>query len=245
MKQVGRLVLFLAIGVLTWAAYAVPDARLFMHPDMARMIFFHLPCALGCTFFFYFGAYLSFRVLRTKSLEWDVRAAAANEIGMVLAVLTMLTGILFSRYQWGAFWSWDPRQTSFLFVLLLYGAYLVLRSAFVDPEKRAFISSAYAIFCVIPASFCIFVLPRIIESLHPSNTIIDGDLKGWYGWVTWSLVLCVTIFASMIYRLAVRAGLLELKILENYGNLETRSGDSPLTGVVRPISVSDEGRTQS
>lgn len=241
MKTIYRLVLFLAIGVLTWAAYAVPDARLFLNPQMARMIFFHLPCALSCTIFFYFGAYLSLRVLLTHRLEWDVRAASANELGMVLAVLTMLTGMIFSRYQWGAFWSWDPRQTSFLFVLLLYGAYFVLRSAFVDPEKRALISGSYAIFCAVPATFCIFVLPRIMESLHPSNTVIDGDLKGWYGWVTWTLVLFITLFAAVIYKLAVRAGLLELKILEIYGNMETRGGDSALTGVVRPIPVPDEG----
>ncbi len=228
MKTIFRLVLFLAIGSLTWAAYAVPDARLFMHPDMARMIFFHLPCALGCTFFFYFGAYLSVRVLMTRRLEWDVRAAAANELGMFLAVLTMLTGILFSRYQWGAFWSWDPRQTSFLFVLLLYSAYFVLRSAFVDPEKRAVITASYAIFCVVPASFCIFALPRITELLHPSNTVIDGDLKGAYGWVTWTLVLCITVFASMIYRLAVRAGLLELKIWRTMETWKIVSAVPPL-----------------
>jgi len=245
MTKLFRLFVFLMIGVLTWAAYAVPDAQMFAVPEMARLIFFHLPCALSCTMFFYFGAYLSFRTIQSKSLSWDVRAASANELGMVLAVLTMITGIIFSKIQWGAFWSWDPRQTSFLFVLLLYSAYFVLRSAFADPEKRAWVSAAYALFCVLPATFCIFVLPRIMESLHPSNTVVDGQLKGWYGWVTWSLVLFITVFASIIYKLAVRAGLLELKVLENYGNLETRGGDTALTGVVRPIPVPDEGGAQS
>jgi heme exporter protein C len=244
MKRVSWLLQFLIIGLLTWSAYAVPDAELFRVPSMARLIFFHLPCALSCTIFFYFGAYLSYKTLRYKQLTWDVRASSANELGMVLAVLTMATGIIFSKLQWGAYWSWDPRQVSFLFVLLLYGAYFALRAAYSDPEKRAWISAAYALFCVLPASFCIFVLPRIIFSLHPSNTVVDGDLKGWYGWVTWSLVLFITIFASTIYKLAVRAGLLELKVLETYGNLETRGGDTALTGVVRPIPVPDESRAK-
>lgn len=245
MKLAFRLFLFAIIGVLIWEAYAVPDAQLFMVPSMARLIFFHLPCALGCTMFFYFGSYLSFRSVRAKGLEWDVRASSANEIGMVLAVLTMMTGILFSKIQWGAWWSWDPRQTSFLFVLLLYGAYFVLRSALSDPEQRSRISAAYALFCVIPASFCIFALPRIMESLHPSDTIIEGKLVGPYGWVTWSLVLFITVFAATIYRVAVRAGLLELKVLESYGNLETRGGDTALTGVVRAIPVPDESGAKS
>jgi heme exporter protein C len=247
--KVLKYLVFLVIGVLTWEAFAAPNAQLFMNPEMARMIFWHLPCAISCTLFFYAGAYFSLRMLMHRKLEWDVRASSANEIGMVLAVLTMITGMLFSKFQWGAYWNWDPRQTSFLFVLLIYGAYLVLRVAIQDPQVRAVSSAGYALIAVLPASFFIFIAPRLPEimskSLHPSNTVIEGNLKGIYGWVTWSLVLFITIFAAMVYKLAVRAGVLELKVTENYGNLETRGGDSALTGVVRPISVSDQGGSQS
>lgn len=237
--------LFFAIAALTFFAFAAPDAVRFPHPELARIIFFHLPCALTCTLFFYFGAYLSWKVLRTKSRDFDIRAVSANEIGMVMATLTMVTGIIFSKTQWGQYWSWDPRQTSFLFVLLLYGAYFILRASFSDAEKRAWISAAYALFCVIPATFFIFVMPRIMDSLHPSTTLIKGEMDAYYKTIFYSLFLCVLVLCAWVYKLAVRAGLVELRVQTDYGNLEIGGGGPAPTGVVRPVSVPTEGGAQT
>jgi heme exporter protein C len=249
MKEALKWLLGVVIAFLTLQAFLVPDSIAppgqpqFPHPELARIIFFHLPCALACTLFFYYGAHLSYKALRTRQATWDVRSCAANEVGLLLAILTMITGMIFARTQWGQFWSWDPRQTSFLFVLLLYGAYFVLRNAIADLERRASIAAAYALFCVIPASFCIFVLPRIMFSLHPSDTIISGKLDANYRPVFYSLFFTLTILCSWIYRLSVRAGLLELKVGNQYGNLEDRSGHSAATGVVRSIPLSETSRT--
>ena len=240
MKEALKWLLFLVIGGLTFASFAVPGAKLFPQPELARVIFFHLPCALSCTLFFYWGAYLSYRVLTSPDTAWDVRAVSANEVGMVLALLTMATGIIFSRVQWGAWWNWDPRQTSFLFVLLLYGAYFVVRANFTDSWRRAKISAAYALACVLPASFCIFVFPRILFSLHPSTTLIQNQLDPSYRSVFYPLFFAVLILAGWIYKLAVRSRIVELSLLESHGKLEIHSGDSASSGVVRPVSLSQE-----
>ncbi len=230
------------MGALTVLAFTVPDAQGFQDNSLFRIVFFHLPCALTCTLFFYFGAYLSWRMVKTNDLTFDIRAACANQIGMLMAVLAMVTGVIFSRTQWGQFWSWDPRQTSFLFVLLLYSAYFVLRASYSDTEKRASICAAYALFCVLPASFFIFVMPRIMFSLHPSTTIVKGEFSTPYKIVFYSLFACMLVLCAWVYKLAVRAGLLERQ-LQNYGHLEIRSGDPAPTGVVRPIPLSKESGT--
>src|SRR5437660_7683273 len=115
-----RWIFAIAMGLATLAAFLVPPAQNFREPELARIIFSHLPCAICTPIFFFFGSYLSFQSLRRRSIDWDVRAAAANKLGYVLAILTMATGILFSKTQWGTWWQWDPRQTSFLLLLLLY-----------------------------------------------------------------------------------------------------------------------------
>lgn len=231
-------------GAVVWS-YLVPDAQLFQVPQLARILFYHLPCAIITALFVFFAPYLAVRYLSSKRLEWDVRSAAANEIGFMFGLFTMVTGIIFSRVQWGSWWQWDARQTSFLFVLLIYGAYFALRAAFADEDKRAANSAAYSVASALPALFLIFVFPRLPqveqESFHPSQTIQKGLLVGDYRYVTLAMLVLFTVMAVWLYRLRVRAGLAELELENLNGNLEAIGGSAAPTGVVRPVPVSREG----
>jgi heme exporter protein C len=164
----------------------------------AKAIFFHVPCAwLACLAYivaaWYAGHYL--RTLRQrgpiKSREDDFKCTAAMELGLLFAVLATITGSIFSHNEWGAYWSWDPRQTSILVVLLIFAAYLVLRGAIENPEARARLSSVYALVALVPGLFLIWVLPRIVPTLHegPNRAVIGGGLGGSYRLVLYGLAL--------------------------------------------------------
>ena len=73
------------------------------------------------------------------------------------------------RFAWGAFWSWDPRQTSIFALLLIYGAWFALRSSIESEEKRATLSAVYAIIAFLTVPFFIFIMPRIMSGLHPGS----------------------------------------------------------------------------
>jgi ABC-type transport system involved in cytochrome c biogenesis permease subunit len=51
--------------------------------------------------------------------------------------------------MWNSYWNWDPRQTSIVLLLLVYGAYTGLRAAIEDPERRATLSAAYALIALV------------------------------------------------------------------------------------------------
>jgi heme exporter protein C len=108
----------------------------------------------------------------------DRKCQTAMELGFLYAILTTVTGSIFSRNEWGSYWSWDPRQTSILILLLVFAAYLVLRGAVDDPDLRARLSSAYALISVVPGLFLLWVLPRIVETLHPNQAAVGGGLTG-------------------------------------------------------------------
>jgi heme exporter protein C len=95
----------------------------------------------------------------------------AVELGLVFGVLATITGSLWARVMWGAFWNWDPRQTSIVVALLFYGAYLALRSSLEDSDQRARLSAAYAVLGLVVAPFLFFIMPRIMFSLHPQSVI--------------------------------------------------------------------------
>jgi len=191
-----------ATGVLlaaaTWAAMAyVRPAEGFLYPDGARIIIMHVPCAWIACLAYVVAAWNAAAVLRAStavSAKWragDSRCAAAMEIGLLFSALTTITGSIFSRLQWGAFWSWDPRQTSILVIMLLFAAYLVLRSAVTDASVRARLSSAYAIVAVVPGLFLIWVLPRVVSTLHggANQAVIGGGLDPQYRLVLYGLAL--------------------------------------------------------
>ena len=180
------------IGAVVYGLMA-PPAESFVNPGMARILFFHLPCAFVTAGLIIHSAWLGMRYLQTSDLRYDARNAAATELALLFAALTLASGIVFSKVQWGAWWQNDPRQTSFLMVVLLCGVAVAIRGGLADEQKSAKAAAAYSVAVVLPNLFLFFVLPRILFSFHPSDTLIKGKLDSAY----WFGVLYV--FALMIW----------------------------------------------
>lgn len=235
-----RVLFALAMGFTILWSYGVPELPMFQQPELARIFFWHFPCPMIASILLMVGAYQSFRYIRTNDLKWDVRAAAALELAMIFCLLTMATGMLFSRVQWGAWWQNDPRQTSFLLVLMILFAYFVLRGAFQDRMRKAAYAGGYALAAILPILFLIFVFPNLppiaAASFHPSNTIWSGQVKGSYAEVVIATTTLTSLLAIWLVRLRVRAGDLELETYESIG-LETDGGDPAAPRVVRPVRL--------
>jgi heme exporter protein C len=86
--------------------------------------------------------------------------------------------MIWARKEWGAFWNWDPRQNTVLILLLIYGGYFTLRSAIADEDKRRRIVAVYSIFAFVTVPFLVFVVPRVMETLHPSPIIKTNQDSG-------------------------------------------------------------------
>lgn len=221
----------------------IPPAKGFPQPDLARIICFHLPCAFVCTGFLFAMCWQGISYLRSKKFDRDIRCAACTELAFLFACLTMATGILFSRVQWNAWWQWDPRQTSFLLVLLLLGGGLALRSAIGDEIRRARASAAFAAFSLIPSIFLIFVYPRLpgVSSFHPSETILTGGFDRNY-WTAILSVFVVLCWASIrLYSKRVRAEA-TVRVKEESNAISMGGAHSTGDGPIRPVSLSKEDR---
>lgn len=236
-----KWVLFLAMIGATIAAYLVAPAKDFPQPELARIIFFHLPCAYATAGFSIFAAIASWRYLATRQWIWEFRAHAATEMALTLGCATMITGILFSKVQWGAWWHWDARQTSFLIVLLLLGAYFAIRMAFEEEVSRARVSAAYSSLTLLPILFLIFVFPKLPQvaknSLHPQGVVAKGRFTPDY----WSVVLTVFVLVLMIaiwlYKMHVRTSVLAQSLRDQDGNLENAGRGPTARRVDQPVSL--------
>ena len=166
-----KLLLLPAMGALVGAAFLWPPPAQGFLGESSRIVFFHVPCAWVASLAFLVAAGYSAAYLYRGNPWHDDIAAAAVRLGVVFAILALVTGSLFAKIMWGAYWNWDPRESSFLLLLFLYGAYLFLRAAIDDPARRSRIAAAYALFAAVLMPFLVFVAPRVTQALHPQTVI--------------------------------------------------------------------------
>lgn len=139
-----------------------------------RIIFFHIPAAWISVLAFLLSAWWVLRFLRCRRMTDDGLSARSAKLGFFFVLFATATGALFSRLSWGAWWNWDPRQTTIFVLILIYGAYLTLRAAVPESRGRALISAVYALFSFLTVPFLVFLLPRLYFSLHP-EPILNGS----------------------------------------------------------------------
>ncbi|MFZ9680786.1 MAG: cytochrome c biogenesis protein CcsA [Bacteroidia bacterium] len=165
--------------------------------ESVRNLYFHVPMWFGMLLMLLGSAVYSVRYLLLQQIQDDTQANALALVGLVFGFLGLFTGMVWAQFTWGAWWSGDPKQNASAMGLLLYLAYLVLRSSFEDTRRRARMASVYnvlAFFCLIPL---LFILPRLTDSLHPGNGGNPGfsayDLDGRMRWVFYPAVLGWTL----------------------------------------------------
>jgi len=166
-----KLLLLPYMAAVVAAAFVWPEPAKGFLGESSRIVFFHVPCAWTSSLAFLVAAGYSLAYLMRRNPWHDEIAHSAVRIGLLFGVLTLITGSLFASIMWGTWWNWDPRESSYLLLVFLYAAYLFLRAAVDDPERRARISAAYALFAAVIMPFLVFVAPRVTASLHPQTVI--------------------------------------------------------------------------
>ena len=178
MKRLTPIITIFTLIVLLLVFFVIPPAEGL--GNYVRIIFIHIPCAWIGVLAFLVAAVYAWRVLRggrdgaaapAAVARADRLSARSASLGLTFTAVATVTGAIFSRLTWGAFWNWDPRQTTILCLLLIYAAYLALRSVTADPERRARVSAVYALFSFLAVPFLVFVIPRFYFSLHPEPVL--------------------------------------------------------------------------
>ncbi len=186
--------------------------------ETIRNTYFHVPLWFGMVLLFLASVVHSTRYLRRQELESDRRAVAYTQVGILFGVLGLITGAIWAKNTWGAYWSWDVKQNMTAVALLIYFAYFILRSSFEDPERRARISAVYSLFAFATLIPLIYVVPRMTDSLHPGaggNPAFGGeDLDNTMRMVFYPAIIGWTLLGVWMANLRYRAARLSDQLLE-------------------------------
>ncbi len=206
--KVVQMLLLALLCYVFWAGWMGEVPRKVILNESVRNLYFHVPMWFGMILLLLGSAVYSVRYLMLQHDAHDVYASALAWTGILFGILGLLTGMVWAQFTWGAWWSGDPKQNASAMGLLLYLAYVVLRSSFEDPRRRAKIAAVYnvlAFFCLIPL---LFVLPRLTDSLHPGNGGNPGfsayDLDGRMRMVFYPAVLAWTLLGWWMANLWAR-----------------------------------------
>jgi len=157
------LVYTLVAGFLT----EVP--RLPILHETIRNQYFHVCMWFSMMILFTVSLVYSIKHLAGNKLMHDTIAAEAANTGIFFGILGLLTGSLWAKYTWGAWWTNDVKLNGAAITMLTYFAYLVLRNAIPDEQKRGKVAAVYNIFSYVMMLVFILIYPRMSDSLHPGN----------------------------------------------------------------------------
>jgi heme exporter protein C len=138
--------------------------------ETIRNTYFHVPMWFALMFLFTSSVWFSLKYLRDAKPEYDRKAAAYAESGLLFGLLGLVTGMIWANYTWGQPWSNDIKQLMTAVALLIYLAYFILRRSFDDPQKGARLAAAYNIFAFASLIPLLYIVPRMFASLHPGAT---------------------------------------------------------------------------
>ena len=177
-----------------------------------KAFYFHMPVAVTSMVMIGFVAYFGIRFLQTHDAAWDMRARIAAGIALLFVLATMFTGEMWERFEWGVWWTWEPRLTTYFILMLLVFAYFVLRASFDEPERRATFASVYGIIMFIDVPIT-FAITRIVpSSVHPTIFRTDSGLSP-----DMLLPLLLSLFGMLcigygLFRLRLRAQELDERV---------------------------------
>jgi len=199
------------------AGFLAPVPALPILHQTIRNLYFHVPMWFCMIVLLSVSVWNSILYLRNNKEENDIKAVQSVNAGIIFGIMGIVTGAIWARFTWSQFWSFDVKQNFAAIAMLLYFAYLILRNAIDEEQKRAKISAIYNIFAFPMMVVLLFVLPRLSDSLHPGNGGNPGfnayDLDSHMRMVFYPACAGWILIGYWIYTLLFRVSVLEKKNL--------------------------------
>src|SRR5262252_8137756 len=194
----------LACALIAVGLYMAFTAPLdYQQGHAAKIMYVHVPAAWLSMAGYALVALSSFGLLVFRHPLADVSAKAAAPIGAVFTLLCLLTGSLWGKPMWGAFWVWDPRLTSVLILFLLYIGLIALRSSIEDETLAAKLTAVLSLVGIV-------ILPVIkfsVEwnSLHQPASVMRLGAPTIHPSLLWPLLVMALAMTTLFLAMQLKA----------------------------------------
>lgn len=221
----------LAVALLFYAViggFLMDVPRLHILNETIRNLYFHVSMWFVMMIVFTISLVHSIRYLLSNDYRFDIYARNYADVGVLFGLLGYVTGAVWASYTWvtdqgqslGSILK-EPKLIGAAIAVLIYAAYFVLRGSFTDIDKRARVSAVYNIFAYAMLFPSIWIIPRLVGSLHPGSPGSDSgnpalnfnDIDSRLRIVFYPAILGWTLLAVWIATLKIRIELMNDKTL--------------------------------
>lgn len=199
------------------AGFIGPVPELHILNESIRNVYFHVPMWFSMLILYLISVIYSVKYLNNGDIKHDIMAVEAVNTGIIFCFFGLLTGMQWANITWGEPWPNDPKLNGSAIATLMYLAYLVLRNALDEEQKRAKISAVYNIFAFPIMVVLLYILPKLTDSLHPgsggNSTFGELDMDNYMRPVFYSAVVGWILTGAWVCTIRYR-----LRLLENKSN---------------------------
>ena len=196
-KMFGVLVVIAAV-MFAYAPFMILDAPYESTMGLVQKIFyFHASCGMAMFLAAFASGIGSAGFLFSKKPAWDRLAVAGAELTVIVGLLVLVTGPLWARKAWGAWWVWDPRITSTLVMWMIFNAYLLLRQYGGPGSER--LAAAVSLFGMANVPF-VYWSVNVWRTMHPKTSVIP-TLPASMGTTFWFCVAAILLVTTVLIML--------------------------------------------
>jgi heme exporter protein C len=195
---------YLAVAAVYVRAIAFTPVEALQGPAQ-KILYVHATSAFVALYLaFALMAVCSLLYLFLKDEKLDRLAESLAEVGLAFTTVVLITGPLWGKPIWGAWWTWDARLTATLFLWFIILGYLLLRGAVEERGMRARYSAVLGMLAALLVPF-IHLSVYLFRTMHPQPIVLKPSAP------SMSHEMLVTFMASFLAFTLLFAGLLRAR----------------------------------
>ena len=184
--------------------------------QVQKIFYMHMPVALNTFLACLVSFIASIGYLWQRKLWWDDLAVAAVKVAVVFCSVVLLTGMIWGRSAWGAWWTWSPRLTFSLVLWLLYVVYLIIRPSIGTGDRRAVVCAVYGLVAFLDVPL-VYISVKLLPDIHPQSIGLAPEMK--YTLLAWFVPVTMLAAGLVVsrYRLHRKESMLEQDASIDFG----------------------------
>lgn len=180
----------------------------FQQGEAYRIIFVHVPAAwMSMVIYIVMAAWAGLGLALNARLS-AMMAQALAPTGAIFTLLALVTGSLWGKPMWGAWWVWDARLTSELILLFLYLGFIALQSSIDDTRRADRAGALLALVGVVNVPIIYFSV-KWWNTLHQGSSINMGAAPK----MAATMLLGMLLMALAFWMYTVAVGLMRVRCI--------------------------------
>jgi heme exporter protein C len=196
--------------------------------NVGRIFYVHVPTAWVTMVTYLIAFVFAIRSLWTGLQKWDAYLEATIEVGILLNILLTIQGAIWAKPTWGVWWTWDPRLTTNVIMLVSFLGVLLFRASISSIEKRGVMTAVGSIIAFVNV-IIVYESVNWWKSLHQTQSSPQT--------VSEQMLLPLRLAAFGMLFISIGLILVRGKIALQRLKRDTRAPDLPSNDDKKPLEV--------